>query len=78
MTQRTWRRFRWMRRVAIVMAAAPLFQVSQCGHGLTQVVATSLNQAPASFFQMISGLATFPIRSLLSGGFNFGLGFGGT
>ena len=67
-----------MRCVAIVMAAAPLFQVSQCAHGLNQVMVTSLNQAPASFFQMLNGLVTFPVRSLLSGGFNFGLGFGGT
>lgn len=74
MTQRTWKRFRWTRRVAIVMAAAPLFQLSQCAHGLTQVVTTSINQAPSSFFQLVNGVMLLPIQLLLGGG-NTGGGF---
>lgn len=75
MTQRTWKRIRWTRRLAIVMAAAPLFQLSQCGHGLTQVVATSLNQAPSAFYQIASGVFLLPIQLLLGGGSSGG-GFG--
>lgn len=74
MTQRTWKRCRWMRRVAIVLAAAPLFQLSQCSTGLVQVMTTSLNQAPSSFFQIVNGLALLPIQLLLGGG----SGTGGT
>ncbi|HKQ50534.1 MAG TPA: hypothetical protein VJZ71_20855 [Phycisphaerae bacterium] len=77
MTQRTWKRFRWTRRVAIVMAAAPLFQLSQCGHGLTQVVATSLNQAPSAFFQLVNGVMLLPIQLLLGGGTGTDTGTGG-
>lgn len=75
MTQRTCRRLRWWRRLAIVMAAAPLFQLSQCGHGLTQVVATSINQAPSAFFQLVNGVFLLPIQLLLGGG-NTGTGTG--
>ncbi len=68
MTQRKWIRYRWMRRAAIVLAAAPLFQLSACGTGLTQVMRTSINQAPSSFFQLFNGLGLYPLQLLLGGG----------
>jgi hypothetical protein len=81
MTQRTYKHLRWTRRLAIVMAAAPLFQLSQCAHGLNQVMVTSLNQAPSSFFQLVNGLFLLPIQILIgggtgNGGFNDGNGTG--
>ena len=68
MTQRNWIRYRWMRRVAIVLAVAPLFQFSACGTGVTQVTRNMINQAPASFFQLFNGLGLFPVELLLGGG----------
>lgn len=68
MTQLKWNRYRWMRRVAIVLAAAPLFQASQCSTGLLQVMRTSVNQAPSSFFQTFNGLGLYPLQLLLGGG----------
>ena len=68
MTQRTWKRFRWTRRFAILMAAAPLFQLSQCAHGLNQVMVTSLNQAPSAFFQLVNGIFLMPAQIIIGGG----------
>ena len=67
-----------MRRVAIVLAAAPLFQLSQCSTGLFQVMRTTINGAPASFFQTFNGLGLSTIETLLGiGGGGGGSGGGG-
>lgn len=68
MTQPRRTRLRWMRRVAIVLAVAPLFQLSACGTGLLEVMRTSVNQAPSAFYQTLNGLVLFPIQLLLGGG----------
>jgi hypothetical protein len=70
MTQRSWLRYRWMRRVALGLAVAPLFQFSACATGITQVTRDMLNGAPASFFQMVNGLVILPVELLLGGGSN--------
>lgn len=74
MTKRNFTRYRIARRIAIVLAAAPLFQLSQCQTGVNQVLATSLNNTPATVFQVLLQIGLAPIQLLLFGN----TGFGGT
>jgi len=74
MNKRLLTRYRIARRIAIVLAAAPLFQLSQCQTGVNQVLATSLNNTPATVFQVLLNIALAPIQLLLFGN----TGFGGT
>jgi hypothetical protein len=74
-TKRSWTRYRLARRLAIILAAAPLFQISQCMTGINQTFMTFANNAPSTYFQVLNSLALLPIQLL------FGLntqGFGGT
>ncbi len=56
------------RRIAIVMAAAPLFQLSQCATGVSQVFQTAANSAPSTVFSVLTNIALLPLRLLLTGG----------
>ena len=78
MTRRTLKRFKLARRIAIVLAAAPLFQLSQCQTGVNQVLATSLNNTPATIFQVLNSLALSPLFALLGGTTGGTTGTGGT
>ena len=73
------RKHRWVKRLMIVLAAAPLFQLSQCQSGVGQVFATTANNLPSTYFQVLNSLALLPIQLLLFGttgglGGNGGLG----
>ena len=76
MNKRLLNRYRIARRIAIFMAAAPLFQLSQCQTGVNQVLATSINNTPATIFQVLLNFALAPIQFFLFG--NTGFGGGGT
>jgi hypothetical protein len=41
MTKRGYKRYKWIQKIAILMAAAPLFQASQCATGLRQTTAAT-------------------------------------
>lgn len=77
MNKRLLNRYRIARRIALFMAAAPLFQLSQCQTGINQVLATTLNNTPSTVFQVLLNIALAPIQLLLFGNSGFG-GTGGT
>lgn len=77
MNTRLSRRYKLARRVAIILAAAPLFQLSQCHTGVNQVLATTANNAPATVFQVLNGIFLAPLYALI-GGSSTGQGTGGT
>lgn len=58
---------RTMRRLAVVLAAAPLFQLSQCQTFVGQTGQSFANGLPSLLFGTIQGLITAPISALLSG-----------
>ncbi len=62
------RRPRLICRLALLLAAMPLMQVSQCQTFQRQVLATALNNLPATLFQVFQGFALLPIQILLGGG----------
>jgi hypothetical protein len=66
MTKRTLHHFRWMGKLAIILAAAPLFQLAQCDTGLLQVFAGVANAMPATMFSIMQGFLLLPLQ-LLSG-----------
>ncbi len=70
------RHYRVARRIAIFLAAAPLFQLTQCQTGINQVFATAFNNAPATFYSVLQSIALLPIQLLIGGG--AGGGTGGT
>jgi len=64
MTKRRYHQYRLLRKLAIIMAAAPLFQLSQCSTGVRQVSATMAN----SMFGIVESIILMPFRWVLSGG----------
>lgn len=66
MTKQTLRRYRVARRVAVVLAALPVLQLSQCATGIRQVAATTTNNLPSTYFQVINGIALAPIQILIN------------
>ena len=52
----------------VVLAAAPLFQLSQCKTGTSQVLQGIANQMPATIFSLLQSVALAPLYSFLSGG----------
>ncbi len=73
MRKMMYRRHRLLCRLALFLAAMPLLQVSQCQTFQRQVLATALNNLPATLFQVFQGFALLPIQILLGGG-NVGQG----
>lgn len=67
MSPRRYRQYRWIRKLAIIMAAAPLFQAAQCATGVRQVSANVFNSLPATIFGIMEGFFLAPIQWLLSG-----------
>lgn len=66
MTKKTLRRYRVARRIAIVMAALPIFQLSQCATGIRQVAATTTNNLPSTYTQVINSLIWFPAQAIIN------------
>jgi len=65
-SNRTLRYHRTMRRLAVLMAAAPLFQLSQCQTFVGQTGQNFANGLPSLLFSTIQGLFTAPLSALLS------------
>jgi len=58
----------------VILAAAPLFQLSQCKTGTSQTLQTIANQLPSTIFSLLQSAALAPLFSLLSGGSTTGSG----
>lgn len=68
MSNKVLKRYRVARRVAIVLAALPLFQVQQCGTGVSLVLQNTVNALPNTVFQVLQSIALLPLRLLITGG----------
>ncbi len=66
MTNRRYRQYKWLVRLTILMAAMPLFQLSQCSTLTRQINANVANAAPATLYSSIEGLFLAPINLLLA------------
>ncbi|QDV89975.1 hypothetical protein RAS2_10510 [Phycisphaerae bacterium RAS2] len=63
------RRARFVRRVSVLIAAAPLFQgVGWCQTGFNRTAASVANALPSTYYSVLEGIALLPIRLLISGG----------
>lgn len=62
------KRYRLARRVALIFAAMPLFQLSQCATGVSQVFQTAANSAPSTVFSVLNSIMLLPLQYLLTGG----------
>lgn len=62
------RHVRWASKLAVFVAAAPLFQLSQCATFTSEVGQTVLNGLPSLFFSTIQSVFLLPIQILLGGG----------
>lgn len=67
MTQRTLTRYRWARRLAIFMAAAPLFQFAQCATGTRQVADSMLQAMPSTIFSIMQSFFLLPLQLIFGG-----------
>ncbi len=59
-------RYRLLRRLALVMAAAPLFQLAQCSTALRQVSGDVVNGLPALSFSILQEFLLLPAQLFLS------------
>ncbi|HPF37064.1 MAG TPA: hypothetical protein P5081_19615 [Phycisphaerae bacterium] len=66
MKKSTLRRVKIARTVAIFVAAAPLFQLSQCTTFSSMVGQTVVNGLPNLFFSTFQSLLLLPLQSLLA------------
>jgi hypothetical protein len=64
MTNRTLLHYRWIKRAAFILAAAPLFQLAQCGTGTSQILANFANSLPATSFGIMEGFLLLPLQLL--------------
>jgi hypothetical protein len=82
MSKNAVKRYRLARKVAIVLAAAPLFQLGQCNTVNNRIGANFVNALPSVAFQILLNFALLPIQLILSGGQTGGTGnnggFGGS
>ena len=62
------KRYRLARRVALILAAMPLLQLSQCATGVSQVFQTAANSAPSTVFSVLNSIMLLPLQYLLTGG----------
>jgi hypothetical protein len=59
-------RLRVIRKAAVLVAMAPLFQqIGWCSTGLNRTVANTLNGAPATYSQVLQGVALYPAQLLI-------------
>ncbi|MBI5763995.1 MAG: hypothetical protein HZA51_10770 [Planctomycetes bacterium] len=71
----TYKRFRKIRRIGIILAALPLMQAGACITGLNQVAGNTLNSIPSVTFNAALSTALLPAQvllALLTGGFGGG------
>lgn len=68
MNKRSFRQYKTARKLALILAAAPLFQLSACQTGIQQTFASVFNALPATMFNIIQGILLAPIQALISGG----------
>ena len=68
MTKRTYMHYRWARRLALLLAAAPLFQLSQCSTGIRQVSNDMLQAMPSTIFGIVQGFLLLPLQLIFAGG----------
>lgn len=68
MNKRSFRQYKIARKIALVLAAAPLFQLSACQTGFQEVFAGVFNALPATLFNIFQGILLAPIQALISGG----------
>lgn len=66
MKKSTLRRVKIARTVALFVAAAPLFQLSQCTTFSSMVGQTVVNGLPSLFFSTFQSLLLAPIQALLA------------
>jgi hypothetical protein len=67
MTNRGLYHYRWVRKLAFVLAAAPLFQLAQCDTGLRQTMAGVANSLPATMFSMLQSYLLLPLQLIFGG-----------
>lgn len=67
MNKRSFRHYKIARKLALILAAAPLFQLSACQTGFQQVSASVINALPGTVFNIIQGFLLAPFQALISG-----------
>jgi hypothetical protein len=74
------RRAKLVRRITVLVAAAPLFQsIGWCQTAINRTAANTVNALPSTYYSVLEGIALLPIRLLISGGNLNGIGgTGGT
>jgi len=60
-------RYRWVRRLALIAAAAPLFQAAACQTAFNQVGASFINGLPNLIFSTGQSVALGPLQVLIQG-----------
>ncbi len=68
MTKLSYRHYKWARKLAIFMAAAPVFQLAQCDTFTRQVFANVGNAIPATTFANLQSIMLLPFQLFFSGG----------
>lgn len=66
MKKSTLRRVKIARTVAVFVAAAPLFQFSQCITFNSMVGQTVVNGLPSLFFSTLQGLVLLPFQAIIA------------
>ena len=64
MTNRFLLHYRWIRKAAFILAAAPLLQLSACQTGTNQVLANWANTLPATSFGILEGIVLLPLQTI--------------
>ena len=67
MNKRAFRHYKIARKLALILAAAPLFQLSACQTGIQQTFAGVFNALPGTLFNIFQGILLAPIQALISG-----------
>lgn len=67
MNKRFFRHHKIARKLALILAAAPLFQLSACQTGFQQVFASVINALPGTVFNIIQGFLLAPIQAIIGG-----------
>lgn len=73
----TRKQYRLTRRLMVILAAAPLFQFTECKTVASQTGQLILNQLPSTLFSLVQSAALAPLFALLGGGSTGGTGGGG-
>ena len=67
MNKRSFRQYKIARKLVLIIAAAPLFQLSACQTGFQQVFGNVLNALPATAFSIIQGILLAPFQAIIGG-----------